>query len=215
MMDIRTLSSRGYSLWGERTIFTTLEADYTIWDGTTGSGIQTDWLSTGVGIEDPSAAYEGGSGFLVVGESAGTSVLLHNIDYTEKDINNYDFFSFWINVRNWTSGYDITISLYSTVNKSSDYLALSDYVNFDKLQQWQRVMLPLERFNIRKSWDVEATPTYINELEFVLGGGVDFWMDDLALTIGDWNNLPIGPPDIESISFEENIIPVMSPFSTS
>jgi hypothetical protein len=204
-MDIRTLASSGYNLWGETSTtvnINLIDSTYNIWVGTNASGISEDWISTGVGLEDVSAAYEGNTGLLINNVSDSSSVLLHSTDYVEVNINNYNFLSFWLNIRNWEIGKDITLSLYSTINKSSTYLSLSTYVDFYKLQQWQRILIPLERLNVRQSVELEGSPTYINEIEFVLQSGIDFWLDNVALVVGD-------------ISFEGVLIPVMSPVSNT
>ena len=213
-MELRTLVSSGYNLWGETTTtVNVVDATYNIWMGTNASGVSTDWINTGVGVKDVSAAYTGDAGLFIDNVVDGDSVLLHNIDYVEVDINNYNFLSFWLNIRSWEIGKDVTLSLYSTINKSSTYVSLSTYVDFYKLQQWQRIMIPLERLEIRQSLDLDGSPTYINEIDFVLQSGIDFWLDNIALVVGEWNNFSIGPPVIGDIVFEGNIIPIMSPFS--
>ena len=213
-MELRTLVSSGYNLWGETTTtVNVVDATYNIWMGTNASGVSTDWINTGVGVKDVSAAYTGDAGLFIDNVVDGDSVLLHNIDYVEVDINNYNFLSFWLNIRSWEIGKDVTLSLYSTINKSSTYVSLSTYVDFYKLQQWQRIMIPLERLEIRQSLDLDSSPTYINEIDFVLQSGIDFWLDNIALVVGEWNNFSIGPPVIGDIVFEGNIIPIMSPFS--
>ena len=213
-MELRTLVSSGYNLWGETTTtVNVVDATYNIWMGTNASGISTDWINTGVGFKDVSAAYIGDAGLFIDNVVDGDCVLLHNIDYVEVDINNYNFLSFWLNIRRWGIGKDVTLSLYSTINKSSTYVSLSTYVDFYKLQQWQRIMIPLERLDVRQSLDLDGSPTYINEIEFVLQSGIDFWLDNITLVVGEWNNFSIGPPVIGDIVFEGNIIPIMSPFS--
>lgn len=214
-MDIRTFSSRGYNLWETSDTIVDLDSTYAIWDGNAVGDTWPDWISTGFGIEDGSAAYESGNGLLITGAVVGDSILLHNTDYTEININNYTFLAFWLNVRDWVDNQDITFSLYSTINKSSTYLSLSTYFNFDKLQQWQRIMVPLERLNIRQSTELIGSPTYVNELEFILQPGIDFWLDNISLVVGEWRDLSIGPPVVSEIVFEGDIIPVMSPFSDS
>jgi len=213
-MELRTLVSSGYNLWVETTTaVNVVDATYNIWMGTNASGVSTDWINTGVGVKSVSAAYIGDAGLFIDNVVDGDSVLLHNIDYVEVDINNYNFLSFWLNIRRWEIGKDVTLSLYSTINKSSTYVSLSTYVDFYKLQQWQRIMIPLEILDIRQSLDLDGSPTYINEIEFVLQSGVDFWLDNITLVVGEWNNFSIGPPVIGDIVFEGNIIPIMSPFS--
>ena len=59
-------------------------------------------------------------------------------------------------------------------------------------------MIPLKRFNIKQATDKIGWPTYVNELKFTLEHGVNFWMDSVALVMGELVTLPVCGTDMDA-----------------
>lgn len=176
---------------------------YVLWNGTGELDTGGDWTRDGFGYEDVVAKYHGTYGLLVAGATKKDSILLYRKAYTEVDISNYDFLSFWINIREWASVHDIKIRLYSTLATKSNYVDLSTYINFENLQTWQRIMIPLSRFSITRSMEQVGWPTYVNELEFVLTDGISFWVDNISLVMGLLVTVPVCSPNLNSSIINE------------
>ena len=166
-------------------------ATYTIWNGTGELDTGADWVREGFGYESDKAVYEGTNGLLVVGATSADSLVFHRKAHTEIDINNYDFLSFWINIRSWGKSKDITINMYSILDNQSTELLMSNYINFNMIREWQRVMIPLKRFNIKQNTNLIGWPTYVNELKFILDSGINFWIDGVSLIMGELVTLPV------------------------
>jgi len=193
---------------------------YTIWNGTGPLDTGSDWVHIGHGVESPIAVYRGTNGMLVTGSTEGDEIVFHRYGYSELDINNYDFLSFWINIKDWEVRRDMTVRLFSTLDNqvnSGIALDLSNYVMLDTLNEWQRVMIPLKRFRIEADEAQVGWPTHANSLEFYIEGAINFWMDDIALIMGELITLPVCTPDMETTQVGSSPRPpvIMSPCSTA
>jgi len=201
-MEIRTLIARGFDLWSPK-IISGIDsgAVYTIWNGTGELDIGSDWIHTGKGTELAAAVYQGTNGMSVTNSVAGDLITFYRQGYSEIDINNYDFLSFWINLKKWEHTKNISVKLYSTSddqNNSGIFLDLSNYLTLTKLDTWQRVMISLKRFKIKQDKTQVGWPTYVNSLVFNIKGRHDFWLDNIALVMGELITLPICTPDMET-----------------
>lgn len=192
---------------------------YIIWNGTGPLDTGSDWVHIGHGVESPVAVYRGTNGMLVNGSVAGDEIIFHRYGYSELDINNYDFLSFWINIKEWETQRDMTVRLSSTLDtqvNSGIALDLSNYVMLETLNEWQRVMIPLERFRIAADDSQVGWPTHVNILEFYIEGVINFWMDDIALVMGELITVPVCTPDMETTQVGSRPRPpaIMVPCST-
>lgn len=176
-------------------------AVYTIWNGTGVLDIGSDWVHENKGVESPTAVYQGTNGILVSNSVAGDTIVFHRHGFFEIDINNYDFLSFWINLKKWESKKNIRVKLYSTQDdqqNSGIFLDLSNYLMLNSLNTWQRVMIPLKRFRIKPDKTQVGWPTHVNSLIFEIQGKHDFWLDNVSLVMGELITLPICTPTMET-----------------
>ena len=169
-----------------------------IWNGTGPLDIGTDWVRIGKGAELPQAVYQGTNGLLVANSADGDNIIFHRPNYFDIDINNYDFLSLWINIKKWEQKKDIIMKLYSTNYNDCRPLNLSSYIMMTSLNSWQRVMVPLKRFKIKQDKTKAGWPTYVNELRLEITGTIDFWLDEVALIMGELITVSICAPDMET-----------------
>jgi len=171
---------------------------YNIWNGTGVLDVGSDWNHMEKGIESSVAMHLGTNGLLVEDSIANDIIEFHRSGYSEIDINNYDFLSFWMNIKHWQQGTDIKIKLDSTLGNSGVELNVSNYVVEERLNIWHRVMIPLQRFRITADESQVGWPTYVNRLVFTIEGEIDFWLDDISLIIGEVVTIPVCTPNMET-----------------
>jgi len=170
-------------------------AIYNIWNGTGILDIEVDWQRTGAGVETTASKYRGTNGLDVIYDKADSVVEFTRT--TDSDINDYDFLSFWINIREWDSKKDVYIKLFSSNYTYGTTLGLSNYINTSNINTWTRVMIPLSRFNLKAQFAELGWPTLINSLTFETKGNIDYWLDNVALSMGSLVTVPVCPPDME------------------
>jgi hypothetical protein len=170
---------------------------YNIWNGTGVLDIGTDWVHSGVGTESEVAMYRGTNGLLLSSTQNNDIIYFNNSENV--NINDYDFLSFWINIKSWPKGGEVTIKLHSTSNSDpTKNVKMSDYIIFEKMNEWQRVMIPVYKFQIPNDTSKVGWPTFINELTYTMRRSVNFWIDDIALTAGKLVTLGICTPELET-----------------
>lgn len=202
-MEIRTLITRGYNLWKSSTVvsdtcFDNVGTILQIWNGTGVLDTGTDWKHIGIGIEDQIAAYQGTNGLLVSNVQKSGEVTFFRQNEHELNINDYNFLSFWINITKWKSNADIYIKLFSSITNIVKILRVSDYVLTKRLSVWQRGMIPLQRFMIKCNINEKGCPTYVNTLTFIVDEGVDFYIDNITLIMGEVVLVAVCEPDIDT-----------------
>ena len=171
-------------------------AVYNIWNGTGILDLDLDWDRSGAGVETEVSRYRGTNGLDVVYSKTEDEILFtRSID---SDINDYDFLSFWINIRKWNTKKDIYIKLFSSNYTYGQKIGLSSYVSTSNIKTWTRVMIPISRFNLKAQFAELGWPTLINSLIFQLKGDIDFWLDNVALSMGSLITVPVCPPDMEA-----------------
>ncbi len=168
---------------------------YNIWNGTGILDVEADWLRSGVGEESTASKYRGTNGLDVSYDKDNESIYFYRNNALDMDSNDYDFLSFWINVKSWNSKKDVVISLYSTNYSYGVDVNLSSYIDIASLGPWTKVMIPLSNFKLTPQTDKEGWPTYINKLRFKMEGDISFWLDNVALTMGSLVTVPICNPD--------------------
>lgn len=182
---------------------------YVLWNGTGPLDAGGDWQRDGIGVESIDAVYQGTNGLLLASSNEGTAIFTSRGNI-EVNISNYDFLSFWVNVREWRHSKDIKIKLYSTLRPTKTELNLSSYINFNFFEEWRRVMIPLRNFKIARDKSKTDWPTYVNKLTFEVDAGVDIWVDNIALIVGELVTLPVCGPNpsalpIDSIKKDEEL----------
>ena len=155
-----------------------------IWDGTGILDVATDWVRIGYGYESIDSRHDGTHGLKVQAASILDDIIFHTTGYTVVDISDYAFLAFWINIRNWAQGADIIINMYSSTSSDHTALQLSNYVHFGLVGKWQRVMIPVLKFQLPIHDDMDGHPVYINTVKFSSLVGVDFWLDEVLITMG-------------------------------
>jgi len=178
-----------------------------IWNGTGPLDSGADWKHEGFGVESPAAVYEGTNGLLVTDSLAGKNIKFHSYSYEDVEVNNYDFLSFWINLKEWEYGKDVFINLYS----NNDYdnlqnIKLSNYLKPRVFNIWQKVMIPLKRFHIKANRSMVGWPMFVNTLDFNIEGQIDFWLDNIILIVGRLETLPVCSPDMETYQSGESTL---------
>jgi hypothetical protein len=173
-----------------------------IWDGTGVLDVGSDWVREGFGNEAVAAKYEGTNGLRVQNAASDDFVRFHTIGYGAEEIDEYDFLAFWINIRKWTKGSDATVDLYLSSNQTSTPLSLSNYIRFNKVKEWQRVMIPLPRFELPQSSTVNGLRTFVDTLEFSSIDGIDFWFDNARLTAGGTVTIAVTGTDQQTFGLD-------------
>lgn len=155
-----------------------------VWDGTGISDTATDWVRIGYGYESADSRHDGTHGLKVQSASISDDIIFHTVNYDVIDISDYTFLAFWINIRSWVQGADIIINMYSSISPDNTALHLSNYVHFGLVGEWQRVMIPILKFQLSSCADVNGYPTYINTIKFSSLVNIDFWLDEVLITMG-------------------------------
>jgi len=168
---------------------------YNIWNGTGILDVEADWLRSGAGEESTASKYRGTNGLDVSYDKDNESIYFYRNNALDMDSNDYDFLSFWINIKSWNSKKDVVIRLYSTNYSYGVDVNLSSYIDIASLGPWTKVMIPLSNFKLTPQTDKEGWPTYINKLRFKMEGDISFWLDNVALTMGSLVTVPICNPD--------------------
>ena len=171
---------------------------HNIWDGTGILDVATDWERGGLGVETTASYHTGTNGLSVVGAKNNDEIYFYRKDQNDLDINNYDFLSFWINIKDWNPNKDIYITLYSTNYEGGTSVNISKYMRTDIFDIWTRVVIPLREFQLIPSSTLPGWPTMANRLKFTMNGHMSFWLDQVLITMGALISVPITAPNIGS-----------------
>ena len=156
-----------------------------IWNGTGPLDTGTDWTHAGYGSETTEAMHDGTYGLDATSMSNGDIIYFYAPD--SYNVSSYDFLSFWINIREWQSNKDMEVSL-REYGGSWASVNLHNYTNlYDAHEQWRKVHIPLDDFNISSHM--------IDALRFTSGGKLGIWLDDIEVSMGAIVAIPICEPD--------------------
>lgn len=161
------------------------EAIYHIWNGTGILDIGGDWDHSGYGVETEGSKRSGTNGLDAVGFGKNDDIWFSAPGVASVEKDNYDFLVIWANIRSWEAGKDISVNLFSKTGPS-DSVNLSNYINQEITNTWQKVQIPLTRFD---------TGDYLNKLRLRANGNISLWLDDIRFTMGDLIAVPICEPD--------------------
>lgn len=172
-----------------------------IWNGTGPLDSGGDWIKSGIGTESPVAVYRGTNGLEITNTMVDDILLFTGSGLI--DINDYDFLSFWVNIKEWknwnnTSKENIYLQMYNTGGDRTTEVSLSSYVNRGFFGSWQRIMIPLGAFENKPDTSKIGWPVHIDELRFRFSGGMSMWIDDVMLSIGTIVTIPVCKPKMDS-----------------
>lgn len=171
-------------------------AKYNIWDGTGILDSDIDWDRSGYGVETEAAKNTGTYGLDATGMNKNSTITFHAKGTQDVSAVNYDFLRMWMNVKSWTG---MTVK-FQTVGPGGggDTLNLSNYIDAGDTNIWQKVMIPLEDFNFGN-----ISIANLNKLILKATGKVDFWLDDVALTMGTKEQVAVAvcTPDMTAHEF--------------
>lgn len=169
---------------------------YNVWNGTGPLDIGVDWIHSGLGIESLISKYKGTNGLEVSEVSSIKTILFSKT--ADLDVNDYDFLSFWINIKSWQKGKDIYIKLFSTNYSGGTFVKLSNFIGTVHFNEWERIMIPLSKFNLKHQEAEVGWPTYVNNLSLELTGDILIWLDNISLTMGTIVTVPVCAPDLKT-----------------
>lgn len=165
-----------------------------IWNGTGPLDEGGDWDHSKSGVEASYAMRTGTNGLDATGLKKNSQIWF---SYNQgDDISEYDMLIAWVNMRSWTSGDEMSVRFHSLGSPGgwSDTISLGDYIDMSMLNVWQRVLVPLSRFDLINYDRVDV-------LEFQSDGSMGVYLDDISLTVGV--PIPIGPYDMTGDEFGE------------
>lgn len=155
---------------------------HVIWDGTGPLDTGSDWDREGFGFESTVSSHAGSNGLDASNISSGDSIVFNN-HLSILDINDYESLNMWINIKHVVNNADVEISLHNIGFVQSRVLKLSDYININYINKWQKVFINLEDFGLRPL-PIPGHPTYVNRLKLKATGNLSFYLDDVVFSVG-------------------------------
>ena len=172
-----------------------------VWNGTGIDDTGCDWTHSGSGIETAGSKHSGTNGLDATGLHQGNKIRF-NKDWSMLDISDYDLLVMWVNVRSISSGADMQVYL-KYMFQQGDTLNLSDYININSLNVWQKVVIPLEDFNI-SSFLIPGDTTFVDRVTLEPTGDIGIYLDDVVFSLGTvstvYSAVPVCRP--ETVSYE-------------
>jgi hypothetical protein len=144
------------------------ECSLVIWNGTGILDTRGDWEHLNHGTEAAYAKYEGTNGLDATGFTANKKITFQETH--ETNVDDYDLLSMYINLKEWGADTRINFEDGSTV-------LLSTYLQSTDLNTWQRVLIPLEDFNL-------TAPINVQRLTFTSTGANGFYLDNVEFVVG-------------------------------
>lgn len=166
-----------------------------IWNGTGELDIGGDWDHQHSGIESPIAKHNGTNGLEATGLVPGDKITFHKAA-PPVDTVDFDLLVMWLNIRSWESGKNMKIQFHNVGNE----LNLDSYANLDIINEWQKVYIPLEDFNIPTG---PGASKYVSTLRFTSQGNIGIYLDDIYFGVGTIYKtiLPVCEPCMSTQSF--------------
>jgi len=182
-MDMRYIAWAGYDLAeceGEG------ECTLVIWNGTGIYDYGGDWVHGGHGIEVDYAMYEGTNGLDATDFTFGKQITF--TDSSGVNVDEYDLLSMWINLKEWEAGKDVLLYF-----EDGTGVYLSTYLGNYNIDEWQRVLIPLEAFGL-------TAPINLQKLTYRSQGNMGFYLDNVEFAIGAtvYQVVPIERPDMDA-----------------
>lgn len=160
------------------------ECSLIIWNGTGEFDSGGDWDHSGHGSEEDYAKYEGTNGLDATNFSNNKKIRFQ--DTNENNVDDYDLLSMYINLKEW----DADTILYF---EDGITVKLSDYLETTNLNQWQRVLIPLEAFGL-------TAPINLIRLTMESTGNNGFYLDNVEFVVGATIQgvVDVGRPEMEA-----------------
>jgi len=160
------------------------ECTLVIWNGTGEHDSGGDWNHTGHGTEEAYAKYEGTNGLDATSFTNNKKIRFQNP--LEVNVDDYDILSMYINLKEW----DADTLLYFEDGNSVN---LSLYLETVNLEQWQRVLIPLEAFGLTE-------PINLEKLTMESTGNNGFYLDNVEFVVGATlrDVIDVGIPEMEA-----------------
>ncbi|HLD90944.1 MAG TPA: hypothetical protein VI911_08030 [Patescibacteria group bacterium] len=181
------------SLLQEIDVVCPTEAYYYIWNGTGVADIGGDWLHSGFGVESPDAMKSGTNGLDASGMLTNSSFSFIRIGppiSTEE----YDLIAVQLNLQEWSAAADIEVTLKSVGSINGNAVSLRHYLNSSLIEEWQRIYIPFDSFNM--------TEVYIDEIEFKATRPLSIYLDDVIMGIGSVITRVVAVKDPETHAHE-------------
>jgi len=186
-MDMRYTAWAGYDLTecvGGDT--TSSGCTLVIWNGTGTHDSDGDWNRTGHGFEAEYAKYEGTYGLDATSFTNNEKIYFR--DTNDNNVDEYDFLSMYINLKEWPSAGEATISF-----EDGNSVLLSNYLKSLNLDSWQRILVPLADFGL-------TAPINLSVLTITSLASIGFYLDNVEFAVGvtDVVAIDTGKPDMEA-----------------
>jgi hypothetical protein len=183
------------------------ECTLVIWNGTGTFDFGGDWQHGGFGSEESYAKYDGTNGLDATNFVFGQKITF--TDTSSVNVDEYDLLSMWINLKEWETNKDVEL-YFDKGNKVN----LSTYLESYGLDEWQRVLIPLEAFGLTE-------PIELKKLTYNSTGAMGFYLDDVEFAIGAtvYRVIPIERPEMDALDTgrprmgaeEINLVPKFGP----
>jgi hypothetical protein len=160
------------------------ECTLVIWNGTGEYDSGGDWNHTGHGTEADYAKYEGTNGLDATSFTSGKKIYFQ--DTNDNNVDSYDLLSMYVNLKAWNA--DVRIYF-----EDGSFVNMSDYLTTENLNQWQRVLIPLEDFGL-------TAPIDLKKLTLESTGTNGFYLDNVEFSVGATIRgvIDVGRPDMEA-----------------
>ena len=179
-----------------------------VWNGTGIEDTGGDWDHSGSGFESEDAKYSGTNGLDATGLHKGNKVKF-NKSWSVIDISDYDLLVMWINIRGVSSGADIEVYLHNVIFSQGDKLNLSNYIDINDTNTWQKVSIPLEDFNIN-TYLIPGDAAFVNRLTLAPTGDIGIYLDDIVFAMGVittvYTAVPVCRPEVLSDEIGEKSV---------
>jgi len=163
------------------------ECSLIIWNGTGEFDSGGDWTHSGHGFEAAYAKYEGTNGLDATNFTSGQKINFQNT--LEVNVDDYDLLSMYINLKQWQTGTNVSLSFEDGIS-----VFLSNYLKSYNLDEWQRVLIPIEDFGL-------TVPIDLNKLTMQSSSSNGFYLDNVEFVIGATvreSVVDVGRPEMEA-----------------
>lgn len=147
-----------------------------IWNGTGYLDYSGDWIHSGYGTEQSYARRSGTNGLDASGMSDNYQIVFSNTDGV--DASDYDMLIMWIKLLSWSEGRSEVKVDFQTLNGGewNTSVNLSNYIDIDIINTWQRVVIPLYQFRL--------SSFIVHKLRLISEYDLSFYLDDVAFGVG-------------------------------
>jgi hypothetical protein len=166
-----------------------------IWNGTGLLDSGGDWEHQHSGFESIDAKHNGTNG-LDASSLVNNDVITFHKNNPPVDIVDFDLLVLWLNIRYWQSGKNLKVKFHNV----GEELNLDSYANLDINNEWQKVYIPLEDFNIPLG---PGASKYVHTLLFTSEGNIGIYLDDIYFGVGSVYKtiIPVCEPNLSTTSF--------------